>query len=225
MYRQSLYWWHHNLLYQQRPNGSNQHTQCWPKLYCYECNRLKTNINKTQLRTLERKTSKNKCDQIWFYVRGANIAKSEQINYLGVIVDCNRSWKPQIAKIRKKDFAALATMRASRFLQSKTCKTMFSLIVLPHLDYCSTVWHLSNSVFSQSIERIQKYAMWIILKQPHRYCEREAQLNYSSKTHNFTLCLVQRCVAELIKLHPIWWTSSKRIQLPTVLIYLWSQQT
>ena len=160
---------------------------------CIEHNRLKMKINKTQLMTLGRKACKHQYDQIRVNVRGTNIAKSDQVKYLGVIVDSDLSWKAHIAKIRQKAFAALASIRrTSHFLPSKTCKTMYNSTVLPHLDYCSTIWHSCSSTLSQSIERIQNYAMRTILKKPPRTpsAPLRERLNWTTlhqRRHNFML--------------------------------------
>ena len=167
-----------------------------------ERNRLKMNINKTQLMILGRKACEHQCDQLCVNVRGINVAKSDQIKYLGVTVDSDLSWKAHIAKIRQKAFAALASIRrASHFLPSKTCKTMYNSTVLPHLDYCSTVWHSCRSTLSQSIERIQNYAMQTILKKPLRTpsAPLRERLNWTTlhqRRHKFMLYQVHRCVTK-----------------------------
>ena len=45
---------------------------------------------------------------------------------------------------------------------------LYLSLVLPYLDYCSTVWHSSCSqALSNSFEQVQNYAMRVILHQPH----------------------------------------------------------
>ena len=58
--------------------------------------------------------------------------------------------------------------KASSYLPVKTRKMLYLSLVLPYLDYCSTVWHSSCSqALSNSVEQVQNYAMRVILHQPH----------------------------------------------------------
>ena len=86
-------------------------------------------------------------------------------------------------------------------LPSKTCKIMYNSTVLPSLDYCSTVWHSCSSTLSQSIKRIQNYAMQTILKKPPRTPSASLRewLNWTTfyqRHHNFMLYQVHRCVTK-----------------------------
>ena len=72
-----------------------------------------------------------------------------------------------MSNVRKKAFAAIACIhRASQYVPAKIHKMLYNSLVLPHLDYCSTVWHSCNQTLSQSLERTQNYAMIVILSQP-----------------------------------------------------------
>lgn len=97
--------------------------------------------------TLGSKTSRRNAQQIEVQLKGSRIPQSDSIRYLGV------RWKHHMAGIRKKFFAAIACIwRASCFLPVSTCKMLYQSLVLPHLDYCSTVLHPCSQVLSQSIE-------------------------------------------------------------------------
>ena len=81
--------------------------------------------------------------------------------------------------------------------------------VLPHLDYCSTVWHTCNQTLSQSLERSQNYAMRVILNQPPRTrsASLRDQLHWTTlhqRRHNQMLCQVHRC---LLRQAPVYLTS------------------
>ena len=93
-----------------------------------------------------------------------------------------------MSNVQKKAFAAIACMRrASQYLLVKIHKMLYNSLVLPHLDYCSTVWHSCNQTLSQSLERTQNYAMRVILSQPLRTQsapppQRPASLDYPPST-------------------------------------------
>ena len=83
--------------------------------------------------------------------------------YLGVNIDRSVSWKSNIDKVRQKCFAGLASIRR---VPCHTRKLLYQSLVLPHLDYCAVAWHSCWGRMSDQIERIQKYAMHVILRQP-----------------------------------------------------------
>ena len=39
---------------------------------------------------------------------------------------------------------------------------------VPHFDYCSVVWHHCGAIQTDRLERVQNYALCIILKKPPR---------------------------------------------------------
>ena len=71
--------------------------------------------------------------------------------------------------VRQKCLAGLATIRrASAYLPSSTQRLLYNALVLPYLDYCSVVWHSCTKASSDRVERVQNYAMRVILKRPPR---------------------------------------------------------
>ena len=99
----------------------------------------------------------------------APLSLRDSVRYLGLTIDKDLSWKTHVSNVQKKAFAAIVCIRrASQYLPVKIRKILYNSLVLPHLDYCSTVWHSCNQTLSQSLERTQNYAMIVILSQPPR---------------------------------------------------------
>ena len=76
---------------------------------------------------------------------------------------------------------------------------MYHALVLPHLDYCSVVWHSCGATLSTQIKRIQKYSMRLILRQPpHTQSEPlRRRLGWTSlhqRQHHALLKQVHRCI-------------------------------
>ena len=167
-----------------------------------DMNRLKINIGKTQLMTLGGQSFKSKRQQFDVQLHGTTIPERDSVRYLGLTIDKDLSGKTHVSNVRKKAFAAIGCIRrASQYLPVKIRKMLYNSLVLPHLDYCSTVWHSCNQTLSQSLERTQNYAMRVILSQPPR--TRSAplrdQLHWTTlhgRRHNQMLCLVHRCLLQ-----------------------------
>ena len=72
-----------------------------------------------------------------------------------------------VRKVRIKSLNALGMIRRIRScLPVITRRTLYNALVLPHFDYCSVVWHSCGTTLSQKLERVQNYAMRVILDKP-----------------------------------------------------------
>ena len=144
--------------------------------------------------TLGRKRTK----EINITLRGKDIAKHETIKYLGVTIDKDLTWKSHLTNTCNKAFAAVAAIRRSTsYLPCQTRKMLYNALVLPHMDYCSVVWHSCSSKLSQSLERVQNYGMRVILSKPPRTpsAPLRHKLNWTTlhqRRHINMLCQVHR---------------------------------
>ena len=88
----------------------------------------------------------------------------------------------------------------SVYLPMQVRKMLYSSFVIPHLDYCSTVWHDCGAVLPGRVERTQNYALRVILnKNPSRNdtMEMHRQVGLHSlecRRLNSTLVQVHRCL-------------------------------
>ena len=161
------------------------------------------NVEKTQLMTLGGRSSQAKCQAITVELNGTTIPKANSVKYLGVTIDRDLNWKLHTSNIRKKAFAAIACIhRVSYHLPLNTRKMLYRSLVLPYVNYCSTIWHTCTQVVSNDIERIQNYAMRIssISPPPHTpSAPLREKLNWTTlrqRRHNHMLCQVHRCVLQ-----------------------------
>lgn len=166
-------------------------------------NGLPINVAKTQFMILSRRAMKPENSSIKIELQGTEITKTDTIKYLGLLIDSNLSWKSHTDYVRRKSLAAIACIRRfSRYLPVLTRKILFSSLVLPHLDYCSVVWHSCNSSISQKVEQVQNYGMRVILGKPPltRSSPLRQQLNWTTlhqRCHSNMLCQVHRCTLKL----------------------------
>ena len=89
---------------------------------------------------------------------------SENEKLLGVYTDNKLSWAQQIANTIKKCNSLLRLLnRIKCYLSIATRKLFFNAYILPHTDYCCTVWGNTNSNLTNSKIQFQKSAARIIL--------------------------------------------------------------
>ena len=122
------------------------------------------------------------------------------VRYLGVEIDRNLTWKAHIEKVRHQCMGKLAAIqRAGAYLPCNTRKVLYQSFVLPHLDYCSVVWNYCGVTLGKCIERVQNYALRLILQKPPLTNSDLLRQTLSWTTlevrrRHALLCQVHRCV-------------------------------
>ena len=94
----------------------------------------------------------------------------------------------------------VAIRRASYYLSSQIRRTLYLPFVLPQLEYCSVVWHNCGATLIKRVERVQNYALRIILNKPPRSSTEEmrSQLSLpplSCRRDISTILQVRRCLS------------------------------
>ncbi len=119
-------------------------------------------------------------DQVKVHVGALELWKQNSVNYLGVTVDKHLCWHPHVDKVRRQCFGKIvAIRRASAYLPPLICRTLYLSFVLPNLEYCSVVWDRCGAALTCKLERVQNYALRVILKKPpgSNTVEMQNQLN------------------------------------------------
>ena len=98
-----------------------------------------------------------------YYINNHLLHWARSVKYLGVIVDIKLSWNSNVSHVSKKATRVLNLLRRHMF----TCKASskqkaFRSLVIPILDYASTVWNPHTHKNSISLERVQnRGSRWI----------------------------------------------------------------
>ena len=95
------------------------------------------------------------------------IQNSNQEKLLGVIVDSSLNWSSHVEATLKKCNSMLYLLgRIKTFLNLSTRKLYFNAYILPHLDYCCTIWGNCNDNLIDKLIKFQKRAARLILDKP-----------------------------------------------------------
>ena len=111
-------------------------------------------------------------------------------------------------EVRQKCLAKIAMVRrAGAYLPYDGRKMLYQSFVLPHLDYCSIIWHTCGATLTNRIERVQNYALRMIFQKPPRTSSAELQtkLNMTTLEHrrrNNMICQVHRCLLNQAPSYP-----------------------
>ena len=157
-------------------------------------NKLILNESKTKCMLVgtTHKTHKNRLPLV---INNINIEQVTGIKCLGVNIDQNLTWGNHVTTVCKKESSKIGVLRNLKpILPFNQLKQLYSSIVLPHFNYCSSVWGLRYKTHTDKLEKLQRRAARVVLN-----------VNYETPSH--TLCPL---------LH--WPTITQRFKLNTALL-------
>ena len=137
----------------------------WCKSNC-----LLVNQSKTFAMFLSRNNSKQTSErsQTTVLFNGSPLQTVSEFRYLRVLLDSGLTFRNHINCFTSKAYGALSSLRKSqKHLPLVTRKLLYRSLVLPHLEYCPSVWDPSSKQLYDLIERVQNRAMRTILSRPN----------------------------------------------------------
>jgi hypothetical protein len=97
-------------------------------------------------------------------LNGIELTLSSEVKLLGVTVTNTLNWDSHVINVLKKCNSYLFLLSSIKsFLSCDKRKLFFNAYILPHLDYCCTVWGRCSSNLEDKLIKFQKRAARIIL--------------------------------------------------------------
>ena len=98
------------------------------------------------------------------FIGDKSIEIEPTLKTLGVTLDRDLSFKPQVAIMLKKAYAKIAALRRiKRLVPSDVMISLYKTYVLPHLEYCCPLLLGIFKVLKNNIERTNHYAIKTLL--------------------------------------------------------------
>lgn len=108
-------------------------------------------------------------DKIVLKADDQSLSQTDTTPYLGVDLDQYLGFIPQFEKQLAKINRSVGVLkRVSLSIPMDTRKTLYTTIILPHIDYCSPVWSSLPDYCIVRLQRSQNRAMRLILDSDHR---------------------------------------------------------
>ena len=130
---------------------------------------MKPNIPKTKTMFISSKQGVNKimADPPVLEVAEEQLHVSESEKLLGIHLDNTMSWASHVEAIIKKCNSLLFLLnRIKQYLSLPIRKLFYNAYILPHLDYCCTIWGNANNELLNTVIKFQKRAARSILDKP-----------------------------------------------------------
>ena len=132
-------------------------------------NDMKKNTSKSKAMFLASKYTAKKImeEPPYLAIKGEQIQISESEKLLGVHINNSLTWTSHIEATLKKCNSLLFLLnRIKQYLSVPTRKLFYNAYILPHLDYCCSIWSNANSELINSVVKFQKRAARSILDKP-----------------------------------------------------------
>ena len=128
-------------------------------------NKLMLNVKKCQYMIISSKRNCKKFANLNIKIENTSLEKVNKCKYLGVVIDSDLSWKPQVENVKSKVLRNFHVLRRARqFIDQSTALTLYNTMVQPHFEYCSTIWMKPNSSQIKRLQILQNRALRIVLK-------------------------------------------------------------
>ena len=141
-----------------RAEENIQHLQHW-----FSLNSLKMNREKTCFTLLGTQNSVDRCKDFALNVNDATIRPTKHIKVLGVLLDQTLSWEPHISSIVRRCNAILISLfKIRHHLSPDILKTLVQAHVLPHLQYCASVWGGGSKTRLDRLQKVVHFAARLV---------------------------------------------------------------
>ena len=122
----------------------------------YDTNLLQGNLKKYQTMKIRNK-SVNFGDKASTTVNVKDVMESDNLELLGVTIDCGLNFNLLISNVCKKVSQSIGVIMTLRNLIPTEGKLhLFKAAILPHLPSCHFVWHLHRASDTRTLERVQE---------------------------------------------------------------------
>ena len=124
-------------------------------------NKLSLNVAKTEFMVIGSNQSLNSFsdNQVNVELDAKLITKVKEAKSLGVTIDEHLSWSNHIGDLSKKISSAIGALKRIRpYISKRTALQIYQALILPHFDYCSSVWGDCNLTLSDKLQKLQNRA-------------------------------------------------------------------
>ena len=141
-----------------------------------QINKMKINPSKSTCMILatnqKRRTLPN--DNLTLYISNEKLTNVPTHKLLGVIIDCELSWKGHADHIIKKINKNIFVFKKIKTLLTKTTRQLFcTAFILPHISYCCNIWGHCPETHKIAINRLLKQCARLILNKNISYPSHE----------------------------------------------------
>ena len=163
-------------------------------------NKLTVNIKKTQYMLFHHTRIKHKVHEDRVHISRNNLARVNNIKFLGVIIDSKLNWSDHITYIQNKISKSIGILTKIRgFLNKKSLRNLYYSFLYPCLTYCVEVWGNAHDTYLDPLIKLPKKCVRVITFS--YYLEHTTPLFEQLDILSFKKLVVQRISLLMFKRH------------------------
>ena len=118
-------------------------------------NRLFLNTDKTHYVIFRTPKTKPPSKKLTISIRNKFISQQPKTKFLGIIFHEHLSWKLHMDFVLRKICVSYGTIKKiSKHFDKKTLLVLYNSLIISHIRYCITTWHIGNKTTASKIQRI-----------------------------------------------------------------------
>ena len=123
----------------------------------FQLNKLSLNITKSKFMVFKATHKKIKIPVI--KINQNELDHVETVNFLGVNLDTNISWKSHLCKVSNKIVRIIGIMNKLKFILSQNILSyIYNSLIMPHINYCILLWgHANKRIFKLQKKQCESY--------------------------------------------------------------------
>jgi len=119
-------------------------------------NRLSVNVGKSNFVVFKQK----KKTQINVTLNGMTLEKKDTVKYLGILLDSQLSWQPQVSQVKRNISYGLGSLYKLRhFVPKKSLPNLYYSFIYSHISYGIEAWGAANDSILSSISVVMNKAL------------------------------------------------------------------
>ena len=151
-------------------------------------NKLTLNNKKTKYMIIGSRQRLKNLDHVPKIIINGHQIERVYKNVLGIVIDDKLSWNRQNEEQCNKISKNINLLRKAKdFVGPDTLKIMYNALVMPHFNYCSTVWQNNNQTHLDKLYKLQKRAARIITNSDYTIRSSDTFQKLSWKPHDLIL--------------------------------------
>ena len=118
-------------------------------------NRLFLNTDKTHYVIFRTPKTKPPSKKLTISIRNKIISQQPKTKFLGILFHEHLSWKLHMDFVLRKICVSYGTIKKiSKHFDKKTLLVLYNSLIISHIRYCITTWHIGNKTTASKIQRI-----------------------------------------------------------------------
>ena len=121
---------------------------------------VQVNVQKYQSMVL---VAESEANNINLDINGVNIEQLKSIKLFGVFLDSELNFNEHISSVCRKASQQIGVLRRLRkIIPTHSKLQLYKAVILPHLTYCSTIWHFCRASDKRKVDRLQERAPRVV---------------------------------------------------------------